>query len=132
MRLTFIEEHPRIIPVNDVLSSLISLGGWIGAAELLVAYFLVSKGTIAGDSLKYQALNITGSVLLTINCASSGAWPSVIANAFYLLVGINILFTVKRAYIAQLSRRQSEELRARVHGFRRPSPTVSAGFVEQA
>ena len=132
MRLTFIEEHPRLIPVNDALSSLISLGGWIGAAELLVAYFLVSKGTIAGDSLKYQALNITGSVLLTINCASSGAWPSVIANAFYLLVGLNILFTVKRAYIAQLSRRQKEELWARMHQRRRSSPVVSAGFVEQA
>ena len=132
MRLTFIEERPRIIPVNDVLSSLISLGGWIGAAELLIAYFLVSKGTIAGDSLKYQALNITGSVLLTINCASSGAWPSVIANAFYLLVGINILFTVKRAYIAQLSRRQKEELRARMHWHRRPSPAISTSFVEQA
>lgn len=118
--------------MNDVLPSLISLGGWIGAAELLVAYFLVSKGTIAGDSLKYQALNITGSVLLTINCASSGAWPSVIANAFYLLVGINILFTVKRAYIAQLSRRQKEELRARMHLHRRSSPVVSTGFVEQA
>ena len=59
MRLTFIRGCLRIIPVNDVLSSLISIGGWIGAAELLVAYFLVSKGTIAGDSLKYQALNIT-------------------------------------------------------------------------
>ena len=132
MRLTFIRGCLRIIPVNDVLSSLISIGGWIGAAELLVAYFLVSKGTLAGDSLRYQFLNLTGSVLLIINCAATGAWPSVSANAFYLLVGINILFTVKRAYIAQLSRRQSEELRARVHGFRRPSPTVSAGFVEQA
>ena len=126
MRLTFIRGCLRIVPVNDVLSSLISIGGWIGAAELLVAYFLVSKGTIAGDSLKYQALNITGSVLLTINCASSGAWPSVIANAF------NILFTVKRAYIAQLSRRQTEELRSRMHLRRHPSPVVSAGFVEQA
>ena len=47
-------------------------------------------------------------------------------------MGINILFTVKRAYIAQLSRRQVRSVRARVHGFRRPSPTVSAGFVEQA
>ena len=122
MRLTFIRGCLRIIPVNDVLSSLISIGGWIGAAELLVAYFLVSKGTISGDSLKYQALNITGSVLLTINCASSGAWPSVIANAFYLLVGINILFTVKRAYIAQLSRRQKEELRSRMHLHRPPLP----------
>lgn len=122
--------------MNDVLSPLISLGGWIGAAALLVAYFLVSKGTIAGDSLKYQALNIIGSVLLTINCASSGAWPSVIANAFYLLVGINILFTVKRAYIAQLSRRQKEELRARMRRHLSPAariaPAVSTGFVEQA
>ena len=132
MRLTFIRGCLRIIPVNDVLSSLISIGGWIGAAELLMAYFMVSKGTIAGDSLKYQALNITGSVLLTINCASSGAWPSVIANAFYLLVGLNILFTVKRAYIAQLSRRQKEELRSRMHLHRRPSPVVPASFVEQA
>ena len=123
MRLTFIQGCRRIIPVNDVLSSLISIGGWIGAAELL---------TIAGDSLKYQALNITGSVLLTINCASSGAWPSVIANAFYLLVGLNILFTVKRAYIAQLSRRQKEELRSRMHLHRRPSPVASASFIEQA
>ena len=123
MRLTFIRGCLRIIPVNDVLSSLISIGGWIGAAELLVAYFLVSKGTIAGDSLKYQALNITGSVLLPIR---------VIANAFYLLVGLNILFTVKRAYIAQLSRRQTEELRSRMHLRRHPSPVVSAGFVEQA
>ena len=43
MRLTFIEAHPRIIPVNDVLSSLISLGGWIGAAELFVAYCLAQR-----------------------------------------------------------------------------------------
>ena len=94
MRLTFIRGCPRIIPVNDVLSSLISIGGWIGAAELLMAYFMVSKGTIAGDSLSTRPSTSPDPVLLTINCASSGAWPSVIANAFYLMVGINILFTV--------------------------------------
>ena len=118
--------------MNNVLATIISIGGWVGAGEFLFGYFLISKNRVAGDSLRYQALNITGSVLLTINCASSGAWPSVIANAFYLLVGLNILFTVKRAYIAQLSRRQTEELRSRMHLRRHPSPVVSAGFVEQA
>ena len=132
MRLTFIRGCPRLDPVNGILTSLVAIGGWIGATELLVAYFLVSKGTLAGDSLRYQFLNLTGSVLLIINCAATGAWPSVIANAFYLMVGINILFTVKRAYIAQLSRRQKEELWARMHQRRRSSPVVSAGFVEQA
>ena len=54
------------------------------------------------------------------------------SSDLYLLVGINILFTVKRAYIAQLSRRQKEELRARMHLHRHSSPVVSTGFVEQA
>lgn len=47
-------------------------------------------------------------------------------------MGLNILFTVKRAYIAQLSRRQKEELRSRMHLHRHPSPVASASFVEQA
>lgn len=131
MRLTFIRGCLRIVPVNDVLSSLASIGDWIGTTELLVACSLASKGAIAGDSLRYQALNITGSMLLTINYVSSGVWPSTIVNAFYPLVGLSILFTVKWAYIAQLSRQQTEELRSWMHLRRHPSSVVSADFVEQ-
>ncbi|EEH65477.1 hypothetical protein HMPREF0058_1642 [Actinomyces urogenitalis DSM 15434] len=101
--------------MTDVIPTLIAIGGWIGAAEFLLAYFLVSKGRIAGDSLKYQALNLSASVLLLINCAHTGAWPSAIANVFYVFVGVNILATVKRAYIAQLARHHSQDLRARLH-----------------
>ncbi|WP_050980383.1 CBU_0592 family membrane protein [Actinomyces massiliensis] len=96
-------------------SILISTGGWIGAAELLLAYALVSKGRIVGDSLRYQALNLTGSVLLVANCAYTGAWPSVIANSFYVIVGISILITVKRAYIAQLAHNRRALLGTRLH-----------------
>lgn len=93
-------------PVTDVVDLLIGVGGWIGAAEFLLAYFLVSKGRLAGDSLRYQALNLSASVLLLVNCARTGAWPSAVANIFYVLVGLNILMTVKRAYIAQLAQSQ--------------------------
>ncbi len=103
-----------IFLVNDMASIFITIGGWIGAAELLLAYALISKGRIAGDSLRYQALNLTGSVLLVINCGYTGAWPSVIANSFYVLVGINILMTVKRAYIAQLAHNQRAVLGSRL------------------
>ena len=99
--------------MNDVLATIISIGGWVGAAEFLLGYFLISRNRIAGDSLKYQALNITGSILLMTNCAYTGAWPSAISNVFYLFVGITILFTVKRAYIAQLARKRREEMAAR-------------------
>ena len=112
--MIFSDRRFTIIVVNDMASILITVGGWIGAAELLLAYALISKGRIAGDSLRYQALNLTGSVLLVINCGYTGAWPSVIANSFYVLVGINILMTVKRAYIAQLAHNQRAVLGSRL------------------
>lgn len=114
MRLIFTFPVTRMVAVNHLLDLLIAVGGWIGAAEFLLAYVLVSKGRIAGDSLRYQALNLTASVLLLVNCAHTGAWPSAIANVFYVIVGINVLLTVKRAYIAQLASRKRAELRARV------------------
>ena len=90
--------------VNTVVSLAIMVGGWVGAAALLAAYFLVSTKRLDGDSLKYQALNLGGATLLAINCAASGAWPSVIANAFYILVGVQILLTVKRQDLLALVR----------------------------
>ena len=126
MRLTFMHRDATIIPVNDLIPLLIAAGAWVGAAELLVAYVLISRGSMTGDSLRYQALNISGSLLLMANCVYTGAWPSVIANFFYLAVGINILFTVKRAYIAQLSRRQGAELIARLR--RAPSGSALPGM----
>ena len=101
--------------MNDVLPTLISIGGWIGAAEFLLAYALVSKGRIAGDSLRYQALNLSASALLLINCARTGAWPSAIAYVFFIIVGVNVLLTVKRARIAQLARRRGAGVRSRLH-----------------
>ena len=100
--------------MNDVLPTLISIGGWIGAAEFLLAYTLVSKGRIAGDSLRYQALNLSASALLLINCARTGAWPSAIANVFFIIVGLNILLTVKRARLTRSEeRRVGKECRSR-------------------
>ena len=126
--MIFSSRRFTIYLVNDMTSILITVGGWIGAAELLLAYALISKGRVAGDSLRYQALNLTGSVLLVINCGYTGAWPSVIANTFYVIVGINILMTVKRAYIAQLAHNQRDTLESllRRHRVAAADPGVAA------
>ena len=55
--MIFSSRRFTIYLVNDMTSILITVGGWIGAAELLLAYALISKGRVAGDSLRYQALN---------------------------------------------------------------------------
>lgn len=115
MQLNCIRRFGTISAVTDALPTLITVGGWIGAVAILAGYLLVSRGRLAGDSLRYQALNITGAALLMANCAYTGAWPSAISNVFYLGVGLTIIFTVKRTYLAQLARRRRCVLADRWH-----------------
>lgn len=72
---------------------LIDLGGWLGAALLLLAYFLVSTGRVRGASGRYQALNIIGSLLLGGNALYYGAMPSVGIDVAW--IGIGVLALVK-------------------------------------
>ena len=70
--------------------------GWIGAAALLLAYWLVSTRQAAGDSRMYQALNLLGSVLVLANSLYYGAYPSVAVNAVWIAIGLYALATPKR------------------------------------
>ena len=87
--------------------------GWIGSLALVAAYFLVARGVWAGDSLKYNALNMSGAILLILNCAIVHAGPSAVANLCFLAVGGYTVITVKRAYMKQLAKRQAAKLRRR-------------------
>lgn len=78
-------------PMNFQL--LIDILGWIGAVCLLLAYFLVSRKRLAGDSLNYQLLNLAGGGLLTVNSLYYGAFPSVAVNVVWIGIA---LFTLSK------------------------------------
>ena len=65
--------------------------GWIGTALILLAYLLVSTKRVEGDSLLYQGLNITASILLVINTFFWHAYPSLFVNAAWILIGVAAL-----------------------------------------
>jgi hypothetical protein len=67
---------------------LIDLLGWTGAVCLLLAYFLVSRKKLVGDSLNYQLLNLAGGALLTINSLYYGAFPSVAVNVVWIGIAL--------------------------------------------
>jgi len=67
---------------------LIDTMGWIGTALILLAYLLVSLKKVAGDSVLYQGLNITASVLLVINTLFWHAYPSLVVNAAWIVIGL--------------------------------------------
>ena len=72
---------------------LIDILGWVGAISLLLAYFLVSRKKLSGDSLNYQLLNLAGGSLLTVNSLYYGAFPSVAVNVVWIGIA---LFTLSK------------------------------------
>lgn len=79
--------------------------GWVGVFCSMSAYYCVSTGRMSGDSLRYQALNITACILLAIACAATASWPSLVANVLFIMIGIRMTWRVRdrlRARIVQL------------------------------
>jgi hypothetical protein len=74
---------------------LVDLGGWAGAAALLLAYGLVSTGRLSGRSVGFQLLNLFGAVGLLVNGVWHGAWPSAALNAVWLVIGFSALIRLR-------------------------------------
>lgn len=80
------------------LELLIDVLGWLGAAALLLAYALVSTRRLVGDAPAYQGLNMLGGVLLIINSAYHGAYPSVGVNIIWIVIaGLTLARRAARA-----------------------------------
>ena len=70
--------------------------GWAGAAALLVAYAMVSHKKLEGDSATYQALNISGSLLLAANTIFYGSYPSTFVNLIWAGIAVFSIAMKKR------------------------------------
>ncbi len=80
--------------------------GWVGAFLLLLAYALVSFKKLEADSLAYQGLNISASVLLAVNTLYHQAYPSSFVNITWTVIAFFAILTIKRKY-AKSSDKQS-------------------------
>jgi len=77
-------------------STIIDIMGWVGAVLLLLAYALVSNRKLAGDSARFQLLNLSGGLLLAVNSGYHGALPSVAVNAVWIVIGLVALLSARR------------------------------------
>lgn len=72
--------------------------GWVGAAALLTAYGLVSAKRLDGDTMTFQLLNLIGAILLIVNTAYYGAYPSTFVNIVWIGIAVvTILHSKKKA-----------------------------------
>ncbi len=85
----------RIEGVEELLSTLVSLAGWAGAAVTIGEYALVTNGRVSPSSVAYQGLNIGGAAALALSATASGAWPSAVTNLIWIAIGIQAVLSLK-------------------------------------
>lgn len=73
---------------------MIEVVGWIGAALLLLAYFLLIHKNLTSRSKMYQWMNIIGSLLLGINTFIVKAYPSFLTNIIWFFIGLYGVFHI--------------------------------------
>ena len=74
---------------------IIDVGGWAGAVLVLIAYLLVSMGKTSGLSLRYQAMNFFGSILVGVNALYYWALPSFSINVVWMGIALLAMFKVR-------------------------------------
>lgn len=77
----------------DILFQII---GWSGSALLILAYVLVSSKKLGPESVKYQLINLGGALFLLIYAIYTIAYPFVLVNFIWLLIGLNFLHKIYR------------------------------------
>jgi hypothetical protein len=77
------------------LLTLITVLGWVGAVAGLLAYGMVTKGRWTAGSRAFQLTNVTAAALMLMVAAVNGVWPSVAANAAWVVVGGQALMTLR-------------------------------------
>ena len=79
-----------------MVTILVDVLGWAGAASLLLAYGLTSAGRLPSEEARFQLLNLFGALALTANSAYHGAWPSAALNIVWIGIGLAALVRGRR------------------------------------
>ena len=74
--------------------------GTIGVGVIVVTYFLLQLGRIKSDQLFYSLLNGVGAMLILISLYYDFNLPSVVVEAFWLVISI---FGILKYLVARTS-----------------------------
>lgn len=66
----------------------IDILGWGGSVAVIAAYGLISSHRLTANSLVYQWLNVLGSIGLIANTYYYRAYPSMLVNVIWVMIGV--------------------------------------------
>jgi hypothetical protein len=76
--------------------TIFDLGGMIGCAFMIAAYFATQQGWLAASDRRFPLLNLIGALLVLISLMKTWNTPSVVVEGFWVLVS---LYGLVRPYL---------------------------------
>lgn len=70
----------------------VTLIGFVGAAFILIAFFLNQAHKLSRDSLTYDVINFLGGGLLLIYAVLLSSLPFIILNGVWVLISLKDIF----------------------------------------
>lgn len=80
------------------MNLIIEATGWLGCFLILLAYFFLSQKKWLANSKPYLFSNIAGAIFVLINALAHQAWPIVILEALWAIVGFRGLAKIRKSY----------------------------------
>jgi hypothetical protein len=78
--------------------------GWIGSANIIIAYFLLSRGKLSSDHVAYHAMNFLGAICNFSFNSYKSAWSSVFLEFTWAMIAL--ISTIKIIKIKLEERRE--------------------------
>ena len=72
----------------------IELIGWIGVILIVLAYILLSTGVVAGRSIPYQLMMLTGSASIAYEAWSKHDKQPMVLNLVFMLIALMSLIAL--------------------------------------
>jgi uncharacterized membrane protein YcaP (DUF421 family) len=85
---------------------IITIGGWIGMALILISYLLITTKQISPSSFIYQIINFIGAAGIVLDSVINGAWPSAV---FFVIWGCMALISLIIQIINSKKEKKEEE-----------------------
>lgn len=77
---------------------LVQIGGFIGAALLLVSFVQTTNKTLEPNSIKNNVLNLLGAIGIGISCFYFQAYGGAVLNTCWILISIKNIISLVRTH----------------------------------
>lgn len=66
--------------------------GWIGAILFILSYYLLSRGILKQDQIKYHAFNLSGAICLIVNAIHFRDTANILANGVWAAIALMAIY----------------------------------------